>query len=96
MAIRTDEAIGRLDRKIQAEFNHEVGFGKRGPISMAILPLNDELLRRAERIKVLEAERSSLQRDVERLKDMLTAALDTGEEMKNRLHDLLQEIKKKM
>lgn len=97
MAIRVDEAVSRLDRRIQREFEREISKpGQTGPMAQAILPLNAELLNRAERIRTLETERSSLQRDVQRLKDMLRVALDTGEELKNRLHDLLQEIKKKL
>ena len=78
MAIRMDSALMMMPNRTQDRLNDELKFGGfpngRGPISEAVMPLNQELIHRADiidqqrrSIRLLEAEVKKLKEDEERL-----------------------------
>ena len=71
MAIRIDDALASMPPRLQEEFRRDVARGVRGPISDAVMPLNQTLLHRQQRIEQQDQELERLRYEVADLRQQL-------------------------
>jgi hypothetical protein len=83
MAIQIDPALNLMPRHTQSRMSEELRFGGypngRGPISEAVMPLNNVLIERAQRIRTMEGIAQRQAAAIERKDAALWAALDALE-----------------
>lgn len=75
MAKRIDSAMQFVPTFVREEVEHDLARGRRGPFSDAVVPLNDALVERADRIRTLEAVVAQLKAEREEYRAAMRRAL---------------------
>lgn len=99
MALRMDMALSMMPKSAQYELSYLIGAGKSSMLVDSVMPLNAELLRRQERIMLLDVENEKLflrLRAVSRFEDIRNWAADRnlieGSDPKSQMLKLSEEM----
>ncbi len=99
MALRMDMALSMMPKSAQDELSYLIGAGKSSMLVDSVMPLNAELLRRQERIMLLDVENEKLflrLRAVSRFEDIRNWAADRnlieGSDPKSQMLKLSEEM----
>lgn len=76
MAIIIDPVLRSMPERVQRDLQDELASGRRGLMSASVLPLNDALILRQQRIDGLEATVAALRKEVARLEPIAKQRTD--------------------